>query len=196
MNEIFEGFLSKGVVAACLSAVAEVVRELYGGEALVFYVWLGFFLADFVLGSLKAVVWREWTIDKFGKGIKKFVVHIGSIAAVNLLCLSLSTTVDFSIQIVLNSFLFILTLTDCMSVITHAESMGWEVPSLLKFLVNKWRKKSLSFMIRQLGEEDGDPEVLAFIASQRQMDDCGRRNTTNPDTGQRRRASDPPVERE
>jgi len=189
MSEVFHAFLPKGLVAAMLSSIIELTRIVYGGEAIVFYVWLVFFFLDFFLGSLKAVLWREWTLRKFMGGTKKFVIYLGSIAAINLLCLSLSVTLDFSIPIVVNSFIFVLTLTDSMSAITHAESMGWEIPAVLKFVVNKWRRKSLSFMLKQLGEETEDSEVLAFIASQRQEED-GRRKRTCPDTGERRRDTD------
>jgi len=189
MSEVIHAIFPKGLVAALLSTIVELTQFLYGGEAVVFYIWLVFFFLDFFLGSLKAVLWREWAIDRFMEGIKKFIIYFSSIAVINLLCLSLAVTLDFNIPIVVNSFIFVLTLTDSMSAITHAESMGWEIPSVLKFVVNKWRRKSLSFMLKQLGEESEDSEVLAFIATQGQKEGC-RRKRKGPDTGERRRDTD------
>lgn len=196
MVEIVHGWPSKGIVAAFLATVVEVIKSLYGGEGIIIAIWLGFFLLDFLMGSLKAIVWHEWSLAKLTLGLRKFMINLGSIAIINLLCLSLTTTIDMSVSVIVNAFIFILTLTDCISAISHAESMGWEIPPILKFIVNKWRKKSLSFMIKQLGEEDGDPEVLAFIASQRQQEEGCRRSRKNPDTGLRRRATDSPAEGE
>lgn len=185
MEEVFYAPYSKGIVAAGLTAVVELFNRLYLGNINVLYIWMCFVIVDYLAGTARAIVWREWDWETFRGWARKFFLHFGSIAMVNFLCWSFTLTSGAEVPIVVNFYVFMLTLTESVSIISNLEGCGWEVPELLKWIVCKWRKKAL----RVLSSSIGDGDISGFDLEETRPTGC-RRAGSRPDNGRRRRVTD------
>lgn len=186
IEEVTQGAFSKMIVSAVVAGGIELIKPFYHGELLVLNIWLGFILADFILGAIRAYLWGVWRWRELMRGIRKFLIYLSSIAMVNFLCWSLSLTTDIAVSLIINFYVFMLTLTEAASLVTNCEALGWEVPPTLKWLIHKWRKKSISMMAKHLGEDETDLEMISKILH---PNGC-RRDEQQTDTGDRRRKTD------
>lgn len=186
--------LSKAGVATGLTAAYEIWGQHYLGEASVLYIWAAFFTVSYITYLLRAVVWGTATPAKAIKGVRRFFIHLLTIAIINYICYSFQATSGINSLIIVNLFCFILTLNEAVSIVDNLEKLGMDVPPVLVWVLARWRKRSVKMISAVLGHGDGDsgeyerfdPEFAEAMAKLRGDRRTGRR----PDTGERRRERD------
>lgn len=191
-QEVATAPFSKGAVALGLTTVYEICGKHFLGEFAVLYIWLVFIATDFFVGVARAMALG--TLSRAGavRGVRKFFIHFSSIAAINLLCYSFQLTTGSEVPLVVNLYIFFLTLTEAVSIVVNLEKAGWEPPPLLVFILHKWRYKIIKNISCQVGDGNiddfhkYDPDFVEAISRSK---GC-RRTGRSRDTGERRRRND------
>lgn len=200
-QEVATAPASKAGVAAGLTAVYEIWGQHYLGEASVLYIWAAFFTVNYITHLLRAIVWGTATPLKAVKGIRKFFIHLLTIAIINYICYSFQITSGVNSLLIVNLFCFMLTLNEAVAIVDNLEKLGMDVPPLLVWVLSRWRQKSLRMLnaacgndaplglgdLTEISEYDKlDPDIAEALARLR----GDRRGGKRRDTGERRRRID------
>jgi phage-related holin len=184
MREMFYGFHWKALLAAPVAFVAERLC----GDWRVIAVWLAFLALDFVSGVYKALAFNVFRLAAVYGWLKKLLVHLACLAALNLLLWSLSLT-SGEPNMLLNWVVMLLTVCEAASAASNFAEAGVRFPPVVLWLLKRVRTKSLTALGSALGDEDV-ADYLAMEKELRRRRAGDRRQGRLPDSGKRRRKSD------
>lgn len=136
LAQIKDGWIEKIAIGGVITSVF----SFFGGNVLIYYIFLGSTIGDFILGALHGKKQNgHISLEKLRKGVLKFVAQSIYIILAGLAGVLLRLA-DVPIPI-LNWFVCYLSLSELASVMRHLDYLGMKTPPVLKMFIDKSQGK-------------------------------------------------------
>lgn len=137
LGGIFAGFKFKALVAS----VPALFSSVLGGDFHFFEAWFALNIVDLVLGVVLAYKTAEFTRARLHGWVVKTLTHMGTILLFGVVTV-LFHKLTGNPAPMLDGFLFVLVLTESVSILDSADMLGLPVHPLLKAIVVRLRRRT------------------------------------------------------
>jgi phage-related holin len=139
LSSLFYAFWLKLLAALVLAGA---FTRYIGGEPGLLEIYVAVFTLDLVMGVVRALKTKSFRIALLGMWVIKLLTHFMCLTLVGLMWKA-SEFVFGSFPVLVNYFLFVMILTEAVSIVDNAARAGLPVPPMLSFMLVKLKRKGI-----------------------------------------------------